>query len=56
MLDAYQDKLIALAQASTVPEVDWFELVNLLKVAKVAIRPGDGRGVRPGCGARDAED
>lgn len=37
MLDAYQEKLIALAQA--LPEQDWFELVNLLKVAKVPIRP-----------------
>src|ERR1035437_7024307 len=36
MLDAYQEKLIALAQA--LPEQDWFELVNLLKVAKVPIR------------------
>ena len=39
MLDAYQEKLIALVQANTLPESDWFELVNLLKVAKVAIRP-----------------
>ena len=39
MLDAYQEKLIALVQANTLPEADWFELVNLLKVAKVAIRP-----------------
>ena len=39
MLDAYQEKLIALVQAKTVPEADWFELVNLLKVAKVPIRP-----------------
>ena len=39
MLDAYQEKLVALAQARTLPESDWFELVNLLKVAKVPIRP-----------------
>ena len=39
MLDAYQEKLVALAQAKTMPEADWFELVNLLKVAKVPIRP-----------------
>jgi hypothetical protein len=39
MLDAYQEKLIALVQARTLPEPDWFELVNLLKVAKVPIRP-----------------
>ena len=39
MLDAYQEKLIALVQAKTLPEADWFELVNLLKVAKVPIRP-----------------
>jgi hypothetical protein len=39
MLDAYQEKLIALIQAEAVPEQDWFELVNLLKVAKVPIRP-----------------
>jgi hypothetical protein len=39
MLDAYQQKLIALVQAKTLPEPDWFELVNLLKVAKVPIRP-----------------
>ncbi len=39
MLDAYQEKLIALVQADTLPESDWFELVNLLKVAKVTIRP-----------------
>ena len=39
MLDVYQEKLIALAEAKTVPESDWFELVKLLKVAKVPIRP-----------------
>jgi hypothetical protein len=39
MLDAYQEKLIALVRAKTVPEADWFELVNLLKIAKVPIRP-----------------
>ena len=39
MLDAYQEKLVELAQAKTMPEADWFELVNLLKVAKVPIRP-----------------
>jgi hypothetical protein len=39
MLDAYQEKLIALIQAEAVPEQDWFELVNLLKVAKVPVRP-----------------
>jgi hypothetical protein len=39
MLDAYQEKLIALVRAKTLPEADWFELVNLLKVAKVPIRP-----------------
>jgi hypothetical protein len=39
MLDAYQEKLIALVQAKTLPEPDWFELVNLLKVAKVPIQP-----------------
>lgn len=39
MLDAYQEKLVALAQARTLPESDWFELFNLLKVAKVPIRP-----------------
>ncbi len=39
MLDAYQEKLIALVQAQALPEQDWFELVNLLKVAKVPIRP-----------------
>jgi hypothetical protein len=39
MLDAYQERLIALLQANTLPESDWFELVKLLKLAKVAIRP-----------------
>src|SRR5215469_13696573 len=39
MLEAYQEKLIALVQANTLPESDWFELVNLLKLAKVEIRP-----------------
>lgn len=39
MLDAYQEKLIALVQANALPEADWFELVNLLKIAKVPIRP-----------------
>ena len=39
MLDAYQEKLIALAQAKTLPESDWFELVGLLTIAKVPIRP-----------------
>ena len=39
MLDAYQEKLIALVQAKTLPEPDWFELVNLLNIAKVPIRP-----------------
>lgn len=39
MLDAYQEKLIALIQAEALPEQDWFELVNLLKIAKVPIRP-----------------
>jgi len=39
MLDAYQEKLIALAQTNTLPEADWFVLVNLLKDAKVPIRP-----------------
>jgi hypothetical protein len=39
MLDAYQEKLIALVRSKTLPEADWFELVNLLTVAKVPIRP-----------------
>ena len=39
MLDAYPEKLIALAQANTLPESDWHELVNLLTIAKVPIRP-----------------
>jgi len=39
LLDTYQEKLVALAQAKTMAEADWFELVNLLKVAKVPIRP-----------------
>jgi len=39
MLDAYQEKLIALARTNTLPEADWFVLVNLLKDAKVPIRP-----------------
>jgi len=38
MLDTYQEKLIALAQAKTLPELDWFELVNGLKIAKVPMR------------------
>ena len=39
MLDAYPEKLIALAQANTLPEADWHELVNLLIIAKVPTRP-----------------
>lgn len=39
MLDAYQETLIALVRAKTLSKADWFELVNLLKVAKVPIRP-----------------
>ncbi|MEA2729003.1 MAG: hypothetical protein QOF70_3478 [Acetobacteraceae bacterium] len=39
MLDAYQEKLIALAQTNTLPGADWLSLVNLLKDAKVPIRP-----------------
>ncbi|WP_158746985.1 hypothetical protein [Acidisphaera sp. L21] len=39
MLDTFQEKLIALIQAKALPEQDWFDLVNLLKVAKVPIRP-----------------
>lgn len=39
MLEAYQEKLIALARSNTLPEPDWFGLVNLLKDAKVPIRP-----------------
>ena len=39
MLDAYQEKLVALARAQTMPDADWFDLVNLLQVAKVPIRP-----------------
>ena len=39
MLDAYQEKLVALAHAKSMPEADWFDLVNLLKIAKVPIRP-----------------
>ena len=39
MLEAYQEKLIGLARSNTLPEPDWFVLVNLLKDAKVPIRP-----------------
>ncbi len=39
MLEAYQEKLIGLARSSTLPAPDWFVLVNLLKDAKVPIRP-----------------
>jgi hypothetical protein len=39
MLDAYVEKLIALIRANTLPEADWFALVNLLQDAKVPIRP-----------------
>ena len=39
MLDTYQEKLIALVQAKTLAETEWFELVNLLNIAKVPIRP-----------------
>jgi hypothetical protein len=38
MLDAYQEKLIALAQAKILAEPDWLELLNLLKGAKLPIR------------------
>src|SRR3954470_21334507 len=39
MLDAYQEKLIVLIRTEALPAQDWFELVNLLQVAKVPIRP-----------------
>ena len=39
MLDAYPQKMIALAQAKTLPEADWHELVNLLTIAKVPTPP-----------------
>lgn len=39
MLDAYQEKLVELARTNTLAEADWFVLVNLLKDAKVPIRP-----------------
>lgn len=39
MLEAYQEKLIGLARSNTLPAPDWFVLVNLLKDAKVPIRP-----------------
>ena len=39
LLEAYQDKLTVLIQTEALAEQDWFELVNLLKVAKVPIRP-----------------
>jgi len=39
MLDDYQERLIALARAHTLPEADWFVLVTLLRDAKVPIRP-----------------
>jgi hypothetical protein len=39
MLDTFQEKLIALVQAKTLQESDWFELVKLLRVAKVPIQP-----------------
>jgi hypothetical protein len=45
MLDAYQEKLIALVQANALPESDWFELVNLLKLAKVSVRPEMAEGL-----------
>ena len=56
MLDAYQEKVIVLAQADTLPESDWFELVNLLKVAKVAIRPEMAEALVPGCGRATPAD
>ena len=39
LLDAYQEKLVALIRANTLPEADWFVLVTLLNDAKVPIRP-----------------
>jgi len=39
LLDAYQEKLIALIRTNTLPEADWFALVTLLQDAKVPIRP-----------------
>ncbi len=39
MLEVYQEKLIGLARSNTLPAPDWFVLVNLLKDAKVPIRP-----------------
>jgi hypothetical protein len=41
MLDAYQRKLVAPARAGSLPERDWFELVNLLQVARVPIHPDE---------------
>ena len=38
MLDTYQEKLIALVRTEHLRVADWFELVNLLNVAKVPIR------------------
>jgi hypothetical protein len=39
VFDAYQEKLIVLARSRTLQSEDWLALVNLLKVAKVPIRP-----------------
>ncbi len=56
MLDAYQEKLIALVQAHALPEADWFELVNLLKIAKVPIRPGMAEALTMAAADATAED
>ena len=47
ILDAYQEKLIALTQTSTMPRADWFELVKLLKLAKVPISPETAMALLP---------
>ena len=39
MLDEYQQRLIGLARAGSLPGSDWFSLVTLLQDAKIPIRP-----------------
>src|SRR5271165_250204 len=39
MLESYQEKLVSLIRTAALPQADWLELVKLLQVAKVPIRP-----------------
>ena len=54
ILDAYQEKVIVLAQADALPESDWFEIGQSSQGRQGGDPTRDGRGAGSGCGARDA--